>query len=429
MLSFLPLLGVALMTTVSVTGASSASAQIKPAGPAVLAELPMTVYQKRRARLLKELGGCATVIKSQSTDDKLDQDFFYLTGIEEAGVSLVLAPRARTVVEQLDFPIRNPKAEIWTGYRELINTKARKKYLVDEVRETPRPGLGRTLRAGLRRGKCYAHLRFPGSPQDVPAQKLGNLLKGYGARSVQQWSTLETMRVIKDADEITRMRKAIAITFKGHEAAVRALTPGVIERQVSVAIREGFYRHGATGLAFPSIVGSGPNGAVLHWFKNSREVVAGDMAVIDIGAEYGHYAADITRTYPISGTFSAEQKKIYEIVFRVQNEIIAMVKPGISLNQLHRATRARIEAAGYELPHYFGHFVGLDVHDVGDPDAPLEAGMVITVEPGIYLKGKFGVRIEDMVLVTARGGELLSKDLPRSPDELVAWMEKIRIPQ
>ena len=173
-------------------------------------------------------------------------------------------------------------------------------------------------------------------------------------------------------------------------------------------------------------LGVGPNGAVLHWIKNDRKVVAGDMAVIDIGAEYGHYAADITRTYPISGSFTAEQKKIYEIVLKTQNEIIAMVKPGISLNELHRAARSKIEAASHELPHYFGHFVGLDVHDVGDNDAPLEAGMVITVEPGIYLKGKFGVRIEDMVLVTDRGGELMSKDLPRTPSELVDWMKKVR---
>ena len=395
-------------------------------GPDVPPEIPMSVYKKRREALTKRLGNCAATIKSRTTDDNLDEYFYYLTGIAEAGAALTFAPKARVNKTSLAFPARNPRAEIWTGYKERIDSKARKKYLVDDVREVSRPGISRALRIGLRKGKCYAHLRFPSSKEDLSSKALGPLLKGYEARTIQRWSDLEKMRAIHDDEELSRMRKAIAITAKGHEAAIRTLAKGTVERQVAAAIRDAFFAWGGTALAFPSIVGSGPNGAILHWWRNNRVIKDGDMAVIDIGAEYGHYAADITRTYPISGQFSKEQLEVYEKVLRVQNEVIEMVKPGISLSELHRAAIEKTEAAGYELPHGLGHFVGLEVHDIGDFDAPLEAGMVITVEPGIYLKDKFGVRIEDMVLVTDRGNELLSADIPRTPDEVVAWMKKVR---
>lgn len=390
-------------------------------------ELPASVYAKRRAELAKRLGGCATLLRSFASDDAPDPDFYYLTGISESGAQLVLSPRARVVKSELALPARNPGAERWTGYKEPISAKLRQKYMVDRVgvaRGTPR-----SLKNGLRRSRCYAHLRFPGGKEDISSKTLGNLLRGYSARSHQHWEELEKMRAIKDEAELARIRRAIAITFEGHEAAVRTMKKGAIERQVSAAIRDGFYAHGATGLAFPSIVGSGPNGAVLHWVKNDRVMTGDELVVIDIGASYGNYAADITRTYPVSGAFSAEQKRIYQLVLDVQNKVIAAVKPGISLSELHRIAEDAILAAGYDLPHHVGHFVGLEVHDVGDGGAGLEAGMVITVEPGIYLRDRFGVRIEDMVLVTGRGGELLTRKLPRTPEAVEAWMKKVRSKQ
>jgi Xaa-Pro aminopeptidase len=150
------------------------------------------------------------------------------------------------------------------------------------------------------------------------------------------------------------------------------------------------------------------------------------MVLVDIGASYGGYAADITRTWPSSGTFTAEQRKVYDTVLAVQNKIIAAIRPGISLDRQHKMAEAELTRAGYSLPHYIGHFVGLEVHDVGNAGAPLEAGMVITVEPGIYLKGKFGVRIEDMVLVTSKGGRVMTKALPRKASAVEAWMKKVR---
>jgi Xaa-Pro aminopeptidase len=252
------------------------------------------------------------------------------------------------------------------------------------------------------------------------------MLRAYGARTILRWEELERMRTIHDAEEIARMEKAIAITAQGHRAAVAALRAGVKERKIASNIEDAFFEYGATGLAFPSIVGSGENGAILHWEKRDRVIQDGDLVVIDIGSSYGHYASDITRTYPVSGRFTDEQRKVYETVLAAQQKVIDAVKPGVSLDKLHRIGEEAILAAGYELPHFVGHFVGLEVHDVGDSAAPLEAGMVITVEPGIYIQGKLGVRIEDEVLVTGRGHRLLTGDLPRSASEVEAWMAQVR---
>jgi Xaa-Pro aminopeptidase len=222
------------------------------------------------------------------------------------------------------------------------------------------------------------------------------------------------------------MDKAIAITFEGHRAAVRRMAAGVTERQVAGDIESAFYDAGGTGVAFPSIVATGENGAVLHWRAADTPLGADDLVVIDIGASYGEYAADITRTWPVSGKFTDEQAQVYETVLAIQQKVIDAVKPGVSLDKLHRIAEQATLDAGYELPHGIGHFVGLEVHDVGDSSAPLEAGMVITVEPGIYIQGKFGIRIEDMIQVTERGHRHMSVDLPRTVDEIEQYMAQAR---
>lgn len=388
-------------------------------------DIPASVYEKRREQVMKSLGGCAAVLEAQSRRG-IDPYFYYLTGIEEQGAMLLLSPKGKVIKTSLHLPPRNPDDEIWTGYKEPISPALRRKHRVDEVRTT-RGGMPRGLSGALRRSRCYANLRSGLSDEsDLDAKALGKYLKAFGARTVLRWEELERMRSIHDGEEIARMKNAIAITHKGHDAAILGLKSGRTERQVSAEIENAFYEHGGSGLAFPSIVGSGPNGAVLHWEDKDRTIGKDDLVVVDIGAEYGHYASDITRTFPVSGKFSAEQKRVYELVLAAQQQVIDAVKPGVSLDELHRIGEQAILDSGYDLPHYIGHFVGLDVHDVGDTGAALEAGMVITVEPGIYIKGKLGVRIEDEVLVTARGHELLSKELPRSVAEVEAWMAKIR---
>lgn len=404
---------------------------VKSVGPRVAAEIPGSVYRLRRERLMRQLGGCAAVIKSYATTDylgqtKLDPYFYYLTGIKQKGAMLLLSPKADYAKQVLYLPPRDPEAERWTGYRERLDRAFRLKHKVDGARRI-RGSIPSGLGSALRKSRCYAHLRpaFARKP-GVPSRVLSRYLTSYSARSVQRWEKLEYLRTIKGAEEIKRHEKAIAITVEGHRAAARFLTPRIRERRLASKIEDAFFAHGATGVAFPSIVGSGPNGAVLHWLRRDRTIGSSDMVVVDIGASYGGYAADITRTYPVSGKFNAEQRRIYNAVLAAQKQVIAAVKPGVTLEQLHRIADAAIAKAGYALPHFFGHFVGLQVHDVGDRTTPLEAGMIITVEPGIYLKGRFGVRIEDMVLVTNRGNRLLTGALPRSPAAVEAWMKKAR---
>src|SRR5262249_34347453 len=161
--------------------------------------------------------------------------------------------------------------------------------------------------------------------------------------------------------------------------------------------------------------GSGPNGAVLHWDQNTRSIADGDLVVVDAAAEYGRYACDVTRTYPASGKFTSEQAKVYRAVYQAQEDIFAAIKPGVTMNDLQKVAERSLDKAGYlaAFIHGFGHFVGLDVHDAGRYDQPLPVGAVFTVEPGVYLAEKgFGVRIEDDVLVTATGYELLTSGIP-----------------
>lgn len=398
---------------------------------ALEAALPNEVYAARRARLIKRLGGCAAAIKAHGTKDAMGKEtvdpyFFYLTGIDDPDTVLLLAPKDPIFKQTLLFTPRDPELEIWTGYRDKMSARLRKKYDVDYVGRI-RGSRPRGLSRALRRSKCWAYLRpaFVEKP-GVPADVLSKYLAAFDARTEQRWQVLEHLRAVKDDAELQRMQKAIEITAAGHRAAVRSLKEGIVERQVQAEIKKAFFDAGGTGLAFASIVGSGPNGAILHWMNNDRVLKKDDLVVVDIGASYGGYAADITRTWPVSGKFEGEQKKVYEIVLAVQQEVIDAVKPGISLDRLHRIADHALLAAGYEFPHYIGHFVGLEVHDVGDSSAPLEAGMVITVEPGIYLKDRFGVRIEDMVLVTRKGHRLMTSDLPRSVKDVEAWMAKAR---
>ena len=411
---------------VPVAGSADAEPAVKSVGPDVPAELPMEVYEKRRAKMQGLLGTCAGAIKSYPNELGYDPYFFYLTGIDEPDALLVLAPKEPISKVSLYLEPRDVEAEVWTGYRDALSPGLAKKYKVDLVRRL-RGAAPRALGKALRRSKCYAEMRpaFEHQPA-VDSKTLGEYLSSYEARTEQRWQQLESLRAVHDDEEILRMDKAIAITNMGHEAAIANITTGITERYVASKISDAFYEYGATALAFDSIVGSGPNGAVLHWVKNDRQIADGDLVVVDIGASYGGYAADITRTYPMSGAFSKEQLAVYNAVLDAQQKVIDAVKPGVSLDRLHEIGEQAIIDAGYELPHGIGHFVGLEVHDVGDTGAPLEAGMVITVEPGIYIQDQFGVRIEDMVLVTTKGSRLMTADLPRTAAEVEAWMKKVR---
>jgi Xaa-Pro aminopeptidase len=226
------------------------------------------------------------------------------------------------------------------------------------------------------------------------------------------------LRMIKSPEEIEAIRRAVEITCQALKDAIRAASPGSVEYQVQAEVERRFTLEGARRPAYPSIVASGPNSCILHYDASERTMQTGDLLLLDVGAEYHHYAADVTRTVPVGRRFSAEQRKIYDLVLKAQDAVFALVKPGVFFADLDKTARKVIMDAGYGpyFIHGTSHFLGLDVHDLGDTSAVLAPGMVFTVEPGVYLPEKeIGVRIEDDVLVTPAGAEVLSRCVPRDP--------------
>jgi Xaa-Pro aminopeptidase len=265
---------------------------------------------------------------------------------------------------------------------------------------------------------------------------------------------LHEMRLVKDSDEITLLRRAAELSARGHVLAMKAAAPGKWEFEVQQAL-EGFCFGNGARMAYPSIVGSGPNSVFLHWNKNNRQMNSGEVVLNDSGAEYAYYASDVTRTYPVDGRFSPEQRAIYEIVLAAQKEAIGIIRPGVRQEEVEsRSARVQVEGLlrlgllSGEIDrvlkdntykkltvHNVSHWVGLDVHDAGKyrvngASRALEPGMVLTVEPGIYIPARasgvdpkwwnIGVRVEDTVLVTKDGSECLSCAAPRE----VADVEK-----
>jgi Xaa-Pro aminopeptidase len=258
---------------------------------------------------------------------------------------------------------------------------------------------------------------------------------------------LHEMRLFKDEDEISIMKKACSISAQAHIRAMKSVKPGMFEYELEAEYVHEFMKNGARDCAYTPIVGSGNNSCILHYNQNDRKMENGDLVLVDAGCEYQGYASDITRTFPVNGKFSPEQKLIYEIVLEAHKNCIEMLKPGISWMDVHRQSietitkglieinllsgslEENIEKENYSkfYMHRVGHWLGLDVHDVGGYGSEgdwrlMEPGMVTTIEPGIYIKEglegvpeefhKIGVRIEDDVLITDDGYEILSSEVP-----------------
>jgi Xaa-Pro aminopeptidase len=417
-----------------ILAATALSAGFQHPTPTPPADLPVQVYQERRARVMKALDGCVGIIAAQgevsgvTEDFRQDANFYWLTGINEPDAYLVFAPKAPFNKVSLYLKARDPEKERWTGPRDAISPDLISRYGVDKVRRGAPDGA--LLDAGLTHD-CVAIIAPAtlGKTEREDAELAARLAQRDGLQLRFKRALLAELREVHSADEIERMERAIAITRAGHEAAAKATMAGVSERDVQTQLEYAFYAAGATGLSYPSIVGSGPNGAVLHWDKNSRLLEDGDLVVIDAAAEYGRYAADVTRTYPVSGHFTEEQAKVYRAVYQAQVDIMAAIRPGVSMAQLQHVAEESLRRAGYlaDFIHGFGHFVGLDVHDAGLYEKPLPVGAIFTVEPGVYLPQKgFGVRIEDEVLVTATGYRLLTEAFPRKLEDVEAWVAKAR---
>lgn len=389
-----------------------------------------------------------------------DSDFFYLTGFAEPESVLVLTTRDGDTDPPLVLFVRprDPEREIWDGPRAGVEGAvsdfgAATAFTIGELdRELPRLlGNHGHLFFKLRRDPAFDE-RLLGTLDRLKAR--GRTPTFYPSAIVDPGSILHEMRLKKDADEIERMGRAAKISGDAHRRAMAFAKPGLHEYEVEAVMLEAFRRGGAERQAYGAIVGSGPNATILHYRSNDRRMDDGDLLLIDAGCEYGHYASDITRTFPVSGTFNKAQRAVYEVVLEAQLAAIEATKPGVTLDQLHALTcetltrgLVRIGLLSGEVPklveteaykpfymHRTSHWLGMDVHDVGayfEAGAPrkLAPGMVLTIEPGLYI-GKnadvpaeyrgIGVRIEDDIVVTATGWSNLTADVPKT----VADVEK-----
>ena len=385
---------------------------------------PLEQYRLRRQKLTTELDGVVVLFAAPAEDlvqYQQEDNFYYLTGFDEPGAILLLGATGDGFEEILFIPPRNLDGERWTGEKlgpgpgaesatGVTSVEALEKFASQFERMVEESGTVYTL---TDQEDNVSRLR-----QRAPEVEIEDLAP-----------RLALNRQVKTDSELLILTKAIDITMKAHAAAAGIIAPDLAEYEVEAIIEFEFRRNGAERPGFPSIVGSGPNATILHYDRNTRKMEAGDLVVADIGAEYGGYTADITRTYPVSGKFTERQREIYQIVLDAQKAALARVKPGATIRgSIHAAALEYIRSKGYGdyFIHGTSHHIGLEVHDVGPVGRPLEPNMVITIEPGIYIPDEnIGVRIEDDVLVTETGYRILS-DFPREIDEIEALMARRR---
>ena len=394
-------------------------------------------FRARRERLLQELGCAVAIVPAGEADPSLHHPwkphahFEYLTGIvDEPGAMLLLDPSNPVAAKRAVLLLRplNPEVEKWDGFREELGAALRARTGFDTVMRTGM--LGRLLLEGTRRSRTLACL-MPLAQWNSPVSADLAILRAQAERvpgtQVQDRSDLLLrMRAAKSAAEIACIREAGRITATGFAAAMRSMRAGMNEFDLQECVEHAYRTNGARELAFRTIAGGGFNATVLHYHANDRPLVDGELVVLDSGAKHAGYSADVTRTLPVSGRFTARQRELYDTVLRAQAAAIAAVRPGATLAQVDAAGRKVIADAGLgdAFIHGMGHHLGLETHDAS-PDAPLEVGAVITIEPGVYLpKESIGIRIEDDVAVTEGGHEVLTPSIPRTADEVERAMAR-----
>jgi Xaa-Pro aminopeptidase len=394
-------------------------------------------FRARRERLLQELGCAVAIVPAGEADPSLHHPwkphahFEYLTGIvDEPGAMLLLDPSNPVAAKRAVLLLRplNPEVEKWDGFRDELGAALRARTGFDTVMRTGM--LGRLLLEGTRRSRTLACL-MPLAQWNSPVSADLAILRAQAERvpgtQVQDRSDLLLrMRAAKSAAEIACIREAGRITATGFAAAMRSMRAGMNEFDLQECVEHAYRTNGARELAFRTIAGGGFNATVLHYHANDRPLVDGELVVLDSGAKHAGYSADVTRTLPVSGRFTARQRELYDTVLRAQAAAIAAVRPGATLAQVDAAGRKVIADAGLgdAFIHGMGHHLGLETHDAS-PDAPLEVGAVITIEPGVYLpKESIGIRIEDDVAVTEGGHEVLTPSIPRTADEVERAMAR-----
>jgi len=393
-----------------------------------------------------------------------DSDFFYLTGFPEPEALAVLAPRRKEGELVLFCRARDPEKELWEGKRAGVEG-AKEYFGADEAH--PITELDETLPKLLEnRERVY----YPAGEDPELDRRLMDWVKVVrakvrsGVHAPTELVSLEQLlaeqRLVKSKAEIKVMRRAARISADAHRRVMRMCRHGMWEYQLEAEFVHACTTQGGRSQAYPPIVGSGANACVLHYVDNHHQLKDGDLVLIDAGCELDGYASDITRTFPVNGSFTDPQRELYELVLSAQEAVIEKAVPGARWNELHNSAVRTLTTGLAELGilpggkkavpklikdekykpyfmHRTGHWLGMDVHDVGDykDDGKWRAlvpGMVLTVEPGLYIPAdrtevparyrNIGIRIEDDVLITAEGNEVLSARAPKSVDDVESWM-------
>jgi len=431
------------------------------------------IFKKRRQQLMAKMDGGIAILRGAGNMS----DFYYLTGLYDQNAIIIITPEEKEKYIMFIQPT-SPMRELWSGKHPGLE-EAKTVFGADNA--LPINEFDKSLFRFLR-GKSKVYVSF--RDKELYDKLIPMVRSPYDNKPVPVADPspyIHELRLIKDSEEIKLMRKAAEITSESLVEVMKAVEPGMFEYEVEAIIEYIFRKNGAQGPGFPSIVGSGPNATILHYEDNNRQTQDGDLLLMDVGAECGHYTADVTRTIPVNGRFSAKQKEIYEVVLKAQKEAIKIAAPGVGIYEINNRGVEVIKDGLYRLGlisdknsqwqhrawlmYNISHWVGLDVHDVGGrgpadgKGRSFEPGMVFTVEPGLYIReetleylpmmlgrsgaskeeledfvnavrpavrkyANIGIRIEDDILITESGHEVLSSKAPKEIDAIEKLMKK-----
>jgi Xaa-Pro aminopeptidase len=418
------------------------------------------MYIRNRAKLLEKMkSGSMAILNSndemprsgdQTFAFRQNSDFFYLTGLDQEKCILTLCPgHPVPAMREILFTVKtNDLMVTWNGH----------KYTMDEVREVSgitnvkwTDDFELTLRDLMSRVQVvYLNMNeYPKFTTEVPvldARFAAKMRVDFPVHSYERLAPLLTeMRLIKEPEEIVQLQKACDITNAGFKRVLKFVKPGLKEYEVEAEFTHEFIRTGSTGHAYSPIIASGANACILHYNTNSNTCNDGDLLLMDVGAEYGNYAADMTRTIPVNGKFTSRQREVYDAVLRILKAATAMLKPGTTIEKWHGEvcklmekeliglgliSKEEVLGQNDDSPAFFryymhgtGHFLGLDVHDVGSRQVVFETGMVMTCEPAIYIPEEgIGIRLENDILIEEEPVNLMA-GIPVEPDEIEVLMK------
>jgi Xaa-Pro aminopeptidase len=441
-------------------------------------ELDMEVFSARRARFMERIEQGSTAIFASKPqymrnldvayDYRQESNFYYLSGYEEPESILLLNPSASRYKYVMFVRKRDQRHETYEGPRSgaegaMLRYRADTALTYDDFQTAIHRFISHN-------GALYYTFGINLAVDEIIRKICIEARSGSNCPIIEPAPILADMRLIKnEGDWKMGLQKAVDISVQAHIEAIKAIRPGMYEHEVQAIFEYVYRRNGSPRNGYPCIIGSGPNSGTLHYSQNTRKLLAPDVVLMDCAAEYGMYTADITRTVPVDGTFSEEQRAVYDIVLDAQTKAMNMVKPGIRMSQLDSVISGVLGKGLKDLGfikeeqdfriftlHGYCHWIGLDVHDVGGyteggKSVSLRPGMVFTIEPGIYVRPEvfssmkhrgysdeeitefrkrvepfvhIGVRIEDDVLVTDTGYRNLSEKVPRSIDELEELMRE-----